>query len=148
MTTGSPASDRAATAPAQAWAPRWSTVVALAVGGVALAGLAATSDPVGAVLAGCAALAVLAFAGYDALARPTLVADAAGITVGGWPRRRYAWDEVGRIEVRTTRRLLVLHALEIDAGDDLVLLTRRRLGTDLPAVAARLADYRAGALTR
>ncbi|MFL6138930.1 MAG: PH domain-containing protein [Frankiaceae bacterium] len=130
----------------QAWAARWSTVVALAVAGAALALLAAGSDPVGAVLAGAAALGALGLAAFDALARPTLAVDRAGLTVhDGWRPRRYAWAEIDRIEVRTTRRLLVLHALEIDAGDDLVLLTRRRLGTDLAEVSARLAEHRAAA---
>jgi Bacterial PH domain len=146
MTTPSTAGDLAATPPAHAWSARWSTVVALAVGGLALGWLAVGSDPVGAVLSGCAALTVLAFAAFDALARPTLVADAAGITVAGWPPRRYSWAEIGRVEVRTTRRLLVLHALEIDAGDDLVLLTRRRLGADLAEVAARLEERRAASV--
>jgi Bacterial PH domain len=133
--------------PTTAWAPRWGVVAAVAASGVALGVLAGTSlsgDGAGAILAAAAAVVVLAVAAYDATVRPTLVADPDGIAVRqGWQPRRYPWPAVTRIEVVTTRRLLVLHALEIDAGDDLLLLSSRRLGTDLTSVADLLDDYRA-----
>lgn len=91
-----------------------------------------------------AAVMLAAFALYDSVVRPSLTADAEGLTVrtGGWPRQ-YPWAAVSRVEVVTTRRMFVWHALEIDAGDDLVLLTRRRLGTDLHEVATILTAYAA-----
>lgn len=124
------------------WAPRWSVVIWSAVAGVVLLAVAHGLDVPGEVLAVAAAVACFAFAAFDGVVRPTLTADANGLTVrtGGWPRR-YPWAEITRVEVVTTRRLLVLHALEIDAGDDLLLLTRRRLGTDLREVAEALAEF-------
>jgi hypothetical protein len=117
-----------------------------ALGGVlvVVAAAAASGDGPGAVLAAAAAVVVLAVAAYDATVRPSLVAGPDGIAVRqGWQPRHYGWRAVTRIEVVTTRRLLVLHALEIDAGDDLVLLSPRRLGADLASVAELLSDYRA-----
>jgi hypothetical protein len=139
-----PAGDAAA--PTSTWAPRWGVVGAVAAVGAAFAVLAlvsASGDGPGAVLAAVAAVGFLAVAAYDATIRPTLVARSDGIVVRqGWQPRRYPWAAVTRIEVVTTRRLLVLHALEIDAGDDLLLLSSRRLGGDLGAVAELLGDYR------
>ena len=126
------------------YAAPWSTVLVEAAGGAVLVALAVATDAVGAVLASAAALAVLALAGFDALARPSLVAEPGGLDVhDGWRVRHYAWPQVTRVEVRAGRRVVVLPALEIDAGDDLVLLSRRRLGADLAEVAVRLAEYRA-----
>ena len=130
------------------WAPSWRVVGWTAVAGLALAlraVLAGRHDPVGGLLTGAAAVAVLSVAGYDALCRPSLVADAAGLTVRqGWRERGYPWSAVHRVQVTVSRRLLVLWSLEIDAGDDLLLLSARRLGTrhaELRAVADQLARF-------
>jgi hypothetical protein len=129
------------------WSPRWTVVTAVGALGVAIAVVAfttATSDGVGGALLVGLAGAVLSVAVYDAIVRPALVAGPDGLTIRqGWAPRHYPWPVITRIEVVTTRRLLVLHALEIDAGDDLVLLTQRRLGAELRAVAATLTTYRA-----
>jgi hypothetical protein len=131
------------------WAPRWASIVGLALAGACLAGVAAAGDPVGAVLAGSAGLAFVALAGYDLVVRPTLVAGGDGITVRvGWHPRHYAWADVTRVEVTAARRVIVTPALEIDAGGDLLVLGRRRLGADLSDVAERLAGLGAPVVAR
>jgi hypothetical protein len=139
--------DEPATAESMTWSPRWAMVAAVGALGAVIAVIAfttATSDGVGGTLLVGLAGAVLSVAAYDAIVRPTLVATPDGLTIRqGWQPRHYPWPAITRIEVVTTRRLLVLHALEIDAGDDLVLLTQRRLGAELSTVAATLATYRA-----
>ena len=71
----------------------------------------------------------------DLLLRPVLSADANGLTVlDGWTRRRAAWTDGVVVEVVRDRRTPLL---SVDVGDHLVVLSRRRLGTD-PATALAL----------
>lgn len=145
-TTGTGGAGVAAGPPsADVWAASWSTVAALSTLTVLAALVATTLDAAGRLLFVALAVVLAGFAAYDALVRPSLVADGTGLTVrSGLSTHRVSWPDVTRVEVVTTRRLLVLHALEIDAGDDLLLLTRRRLGANLGDVARRLDALRSG----
>ena len=130
------------------WSPRVGETVALAAAGLGLALAALLVDPVGRVLVGGAALLLLGLATRDALLRPRLRADAAGVTARaltgvtaiGWP--------VLRARVRSQRRWGVRSTtLELeDRSDDavLVVLGRRELGADPGVVAEALHAAGAG----
>ena len=130
------------------WSPRVGETVAVAVAGLALALATLVVDPVGRVLVGGAALLLLGLAARDALVRPRLRADAAGVTAraltGG---TAIAWP-VLRVRVRTQRRWGVRSTtLELeDRSDDavLVVLGRRELGADPWVVAEALHTAGAG----
>ncbi len=125
------------------WSARTAETVVLGTGGVLLALAALTLDAGGRVLVGAAGVLLLGLALRDAVLRPRLSADPAGVvvrTLAG--RTRLPWPGL-RVRLRTTRRLGVRsRLLELDtaAGPDddgtLVLLGRRDLGTD-PADVAR-----------
>lgn len=132
---------------ASIWQPSWAVVGGTAAAAVLLVVAGVLLDVPGALLAWAAAAVTAGFAAYDAAARPALVADATGLTVrSGWRPRQVRWASVRRIEVTETRRLLVLHALEVDTDDELLLFPRRRLGADLAEVADRLRTYRDASL--
>ena len=86
----------------------------------------AAADPGGRVLAWPAA-AVLALAGLrDLLLSPVLRADEIGLEVVVGLRRRWApWAQLEGARVVTDRRTALL---ELDLGDTLLVLPRRRLG--------------------
>jgi hypothetical protein len=118
---------------------------ALAV--VATVAAAVTTDHPGALLFVLAALVLAGYAGTDLVCRPRLVADAAGLRVrtpGAFVT--LAWPQVDavRADVRMRHGLRSV-ALEIEAGERLIVLSRRALGTD-PERAADL--VRAFAPTR
>jgi hypothetical protein len=127
------------------WSPRAAETVALAVVGLGLALAALLVDPIGRVLVGAAALLVLVLAGRDALLRPRLSADPAGVDVRTLTGRVHLpWPGL-RVRVRSSRRFGVRNrTLELDtaAGPDddgvLVLLGRRDLGADPDEVARAL----------
>jgi hypothetical protein len=103
---------------------------ALAV--LAAIGAAVTTDHPGAVLLVLAALVLAGYAGTDAICRPRLVADATGLRVrtpGAFVM--LAWPQVDavRADVRMRHGLRSV-ALEIEAGERLIVLSRRTLGTD------------------
>jgi hypothetical protein len=123
------------------------TVAALAAGSV-LAFVAApyVTGPGRAlfVLAGVAAAAETL---RSLLLRPTLVADADGVTVAtGLTRRRHPWPAVTAVGTlappsgggRLRRRA---NALEIDLGDRLVVVPGYRLGAPVDEVAAELTAF-------
>jgi Bacterial PH domain len=128
------------------WTPRpaetWGTAVAAAVA----AAIAATLDPAGELLLGVAAALLAGIAGTDLLLRPRLRADANGIEVRTLSvRRALPWAEVSRVRVDEHSRFgRTARTLEVDAGDTLVLLSRRALGTDPRDVADALAAIRVG----
>lgn len=106
---------------------------------------AAGSDPAGRLLAAVAALGFGAIALFGTRARPRLVADVDGLTVGGLVRaRHHPWPLVRTVRVRRTRRLgREAGLLEIDTvtatGDErLYVLGRLDLGEDPDEVAAVL----------
>lgn len=120
--------------PARAWA--------LAFAGVALvaAGLAVAADTQGRVLATAVAVAFAALAVADLRSSPRLVVDADGVVVRGLTgSRRLTWDALEAVRVDERIRFgRVVHALELDAGHDLVVLGPRPLGADPVTVARRL----------
>jgi hypothetical protein len=127
------------------WSPRPAQAVVLALVGLLLASAAIFLDPAGRLLVGTAALAALALAVRDVVARPRLAAGPDGVDVRSvFSRRHLPWPLL-RVRVRTTRRLgISSRALELDtaAGPDdagvLVLLGRRDLGADPEDVARAL----------
>jgi len=130
------------------WSPRVGETVATAVVGLALALAVLVVDPLGRVLLGGAALLLLGLAVRDALLRPRVRADAAGVTVRAlrgattipWPALSARLREQRRWGVRA--RTLELEDLRDDAV--LVVLGRRDLGQDPGVVAEVLQAGSAG----
>lgn len=101
-------------------------LLALAAG---LAAVGLSTDAGGALLALPAAAVAAALGLRDLLLVPVLHADAGGLdVVQGLRRRRLAWADVVRLRTVTDRRAVLLE-LEL-AGDEVVLLSRGRLGRD------------------
>lgn len=116
-----------------------------AVGLVLLALLLSRQDRLGLILAGAAALVLLAWGLRDVIARERLAADPTGLTVvhGYAGRRRLPWSRVERITVDThTRRGLRTELLEVDTGEAIHLFSRWDLGAPPDEVAARLNEIR------
>lgn len=111
--------------------------------GLSLLGVAVGLDLAGVLLVGLAGLFLLGLAIADTVVRPRLAADADGLTVRT-PGRRLAGPWAGvALRLRPGRRLgVAAHTLEIDVGDELVVLGRRELGADPVDVAAALALLR------
>ena len=111
---------------------------ALLLGGV-MTGL--VGDRGGVVLAVPVVLALAGLGLRDLLLRPVLLADAEAVeVVHGLRRLRAPWSEVERMRVVTDRRAPLL---ELDLGEVLVVLGRRRLRRSPEAVLAELAALRA-----
>jgi hypothetical protein len=94
-----------------------------------------------------AALAVLAYAGRDVIARERLRADAAGIVaVRGYAGHRpLSWNEIEGLRVDSRARLGARTAtLEVDAGEELYFFTRNDLGVEPDEALALLEQVRAG----
>jgi hypothetical protein len=128
------------------WTPRPAETWGAAFAAVLAAGIAASLDPAGELLLGLAAALLAGIAGTDLLLRPRLRADANGIEVRTLAfRRALPWAEVSRVKVDEHSRFgRTARILEVDAGDTLVLLSRRALGTDPRDVADALAAIRTG----
>ncbi len=104
---------------------RTSSVLLLLTAVGLLAG-AAVADPAGRLLLVAAALWLTVLAGRDLLLAPVLDARAEGLrVVDGWHRIQVAWSQVDRVRLVTDRRAPLV---ELDLGDRLVVLSRRRLG--------------------
>lgn len=118
---------------------RWVAAQAAAAG---LAGaLGAGSDGPGRLLAVLAVLLLAGGALRDGAFRPTLAVDERGLTVRtGLVRRHWPWAELTSLRsVRSTRRRLgSARSVELEFGEDLVLLPDRRLGAPAAEVAAQL----------
>ena len=130
--------------PPTGWGVRTVETGLAAAVGVLLLALTAFTDAPGRILGAVAGLGLLALAGSDLLWRPRLAVDDGGLSVHAPGRRRSVpWDEVTDIRVDQRRHLgLTNRMLEIDTGDDLIVLGRRSLGTDPREVAATLAALR------
>lgn len=117
----------------------------MAVVGLSLLGIAVGLDAAGRLLVGVAGLFLLGLALSDAVVRPRLSADADGLTVRTLSRRVGGpWAAV-TVRLRAGRRLgTAVHTLEIDVGDDLVVLGRRELGAGPVDVAEHLTRLRSG----
>lgn len=131
--------------PSRAWAWGFAAVAVVA------AGLAVVADLQGRVLALAVAVAFAALTVADLRASPRLEVDGSGVTVRGpGGARRLAWADLEVVRVDERIRFgRIVHALELDAGESLVVLGPRPLGADPVTVARRLvaaapADRRAG----
>lgn len=121
--------------------PRAVAAALLALAAV-LAVVAGRTDATGTLLAAPAAVVVLALGLRDLLLVPVLHADADGlVVVRGLRRHRVAWTDVRRLRVVADRRSALL---EVDLEDDVVLLSRGRLGRDPRAVLEELQALRPG----
>lgn len=140
LPTPNPAPDRASSA---RWAPRPAETALAGVGGLVLGGLGFTVDPTGRWLVWAAGLMLLGIAAMDALVRPRLQADAAGITVRSVTGRTSApWAEVEMDLRRHQRYGRSVATLELDLDETLIVLGRRELGTDPEDVLHRLDEVR------
>ncbi len=130
---------------AKTWAPRWLESAVAAAVGLSLLGIAIGLDAAGRLLLGGAGLLLLGLALSDAVVRPRLAADADGLTVRTLSRRLGApWAAVA-VRLRAGRRLgTAVYTLEVDVGDDLVVLGRRELGANPADVAEQLTRLRDG----
>jgi hypothetical protein len=126
------------------WSVRRAETALAAGGGLALLGMVWLVDAPGRLLGTVAGLGLLALAGSDLLWRPRLAVDDTGIAVVTPGRRaRLPWADVVDVRVDQRRHFgLASRTLEIDTGDDLVVLGRRSLGADPRDVAAALAARR------
>jgi hypothetical protein len=105
-------------------------------------------DKLGAVLLVIAALICALYGVRGVLAPVRLSADGEGLTVirGYRGRARLAWADVERVTVQRRSRLgMRSQFLEIDAGEQLYLLSPYDLSTEPDAVAASLRKLRTGA---
>lgn len=122
------------------WKPAPAWVAAQLAAGALLLLLVPWVDRPGMLLLVPAGLAALAFGLRDLLLSPVLTADADGLTVVEGVRRTAAtWREVTRLRVVRDRRTPLL---EIELGDRLLVLSRRRLGADPDEVLAVLRQVR------
>lgn len=118
--------------------PRLTALIGV-LAGIAAALAAISSDRSGTVLLALAALVLACYAAADLLWRPRLSVDATGLRVRGpGSSAVLAWTDVAavRADVRMRHGLRSV-ALEIDADDQLFVLSRRVLGTD-PEQAAEI----------
>ena len=110
---------------------------------MAVAALTGVTDAPGRVLAGIAALALLAFAGLSWRAQPKLAVDDNGLTVRGWWRTdTYRPADLTKVRITEFRRIArKVRLLEIETTDDRFLVfTRWDLGTDPIHVLDALTD--------
>lgn len=119
----------------------WSTPApAVAIAWVlgTLLGLATflADENAGRLLLGLAAVLLGVLAAFGSLARPRLLADETGLTVRGFAGSRHLpWHRVKVKLVRTRRFGRETSTLELDAEEELVVLTRLDLGADPEEVA-------------
>jgi hypothetical protein len=126
---------------------------------IALAAIAATVEAIradgtsagagsnaaaGRLLLGIVALVLAAIAVSDVVFAPRLTATFAGLAVfAPSARARLRWSEIDSIRVDTNSHLGLRNStLEIEAGDRLIVLTRRGLGCDPETVATQLSTLR------
>lgn len=125
------------------YAPRRVETVLAAVVGLSLLGVALGLDAAGTLLVGLAGLLLIGLAVADTAVRPRLRADADGLTARTLSRRVAGPWPVVAVRVRPSRRLgVVVHTLEIDVGEELVVFGRRELGADPMVVGEALEDLR------
>jgi hypothetical protein len=122
------------------WSVRAVETSIAALTGVAILVAAVFADPAGRLLGGIAGAGLLILAGTDLAWRPRLAANGGGVAVRTPGRTaRLPWTQITGVRVDERQRLgLTSRTLEIDAGDDLIVLGRRSLGTDPRDVAAVL----------
>jgi hypothetical protein len=126
------------------WSPRPVETATAILGGLVVLLLAMLADPAGRLLLGVAALGLLVLGLADLLLRPRLAADRAGVQVRTLAsRHRLPWSAIERVDVdEHTRYGLTSRTLELEAGELLVVLSKRALGADPRDVADALARIR------
>jgi hypothetical protein len=127
------------------WSPKTAGLAACAAMGVIMAVAAVTvvTDVPGRVLAGVAAIGLVAFASMSWRARPKLAISDAGLVTRGWfSTRVLTHADIAGIRITEFRRLTrKVRLLEIDTADDsLLVFTRWDLGTDPLDVLDALTD--------
>ena len=123
------------TEPAAWGPPRWHGWLVLGSGLLSL-GLLPAVDTAGRLLVGAFALALTAFGARDLLLDPVLEVGEDGLrVVDGLRRVSVPAAQVERVRVVTDRRTPLL---ELDLGATIVVLSARRLGAPVEAVAAEL----------
>lgn len=131
-------------APICRFGPDRRLTAAMALGAVVAALAAAlASDAPGRILLGGAALLLGAYSVTDLVFSPRLVLSGRGLRVHSpLARAELPWSGVD-VRADTRQRYgLRLVTLEIDAGDQLIVLSRRALGADPEQVAALAAGFR------
>lgn len=117
--------------PRLTFAPDRRLTLATAAGAAVAVGAAiVASDPPGRLLAAIAAVVLLGYALTDLLFAPRLIAGPDGLTVRSPAVRAVlAWPAVEAVHADARTRFgMRSTTLEIDAGETLVVLTRRALG--------------------
>jgi hypothetical protein len=111
---------------------------------IAMAAAVLASDPAGRLLLAGAALVLLAYTVTDLIYWPRLTVSADGLLVRTPATRgRIPWSEVEAVRADTRQRAgLRTVTLEIDAGDRLVVFSRRALGADPAEVAGLISAFR------
>lgn len=125
-------------APVLRFGPDRRLTVGAAAGAVLALVLCLSSDAAGRVLFAVAAVLLAGYAVGDLVWWPRLVADASGLRIRTpFTRATLSWSEVDdvRADVRT-RYGLRSTTLEVDAGEVLVVFSRRSLGADPEAAAS------------
>jgi hypothetical protein len=118
-------------------APR--LVIAIFAAALGCLAACAAEDTPGRLLLVIVALVLLAEAIRLAAVRPVLRADHGGLVLrSGWRERRWQWAQLAAVRAARTTRLVRLATLEIDLGEELVVIAGYRLGSDPAAIAAAL----------
>ena len=129
-----------------AWSPpaglvgmAWAGAAAAAVWCLLLVG---TGDVPGLLLAAVATVGLALAALYGTRARPRLVVDADGVTVGGLAGRRHLpWSQVGTVRAQAVRRwgrdsvMLEMDVVDADGTERMLVFGRLDLGDDPEDVA-------------
>jgi len=110
---------------------------------IAAAAAVLSPDPPGRVLLGAAALVLLAYTATDLLFWPRLTASPEGLLIRTpLTRARIPWSDVDAVRADARERIgLRSVTLEIDAGERLVVFSRRALGADPETVAALIGAF-------
>lgn len=128
------------------WSVRTKVPVVEALGALLLLGAALTSGDQAARLLGLVGAVLLGvLAVRDRVLRTRLTADSEGLTViwGFAGRQSLGWSQVASVRVDERSRLgLRTRLLELDTGEQLVLLSARDLGADPEDVASALEELR------
>jgi hypothetical protein len=127
------------------WGPSTAGIAACGIAGLLMAAaVTVVTDAPGRLLAGVAAVGLLAFATMSCQARPKLAITPAGLAVRGWRRTTVLpREDIGSIRITEFRRIgRKVRLLEIDtvADDRLLVFTRWDLGTNPLEVLDALTD--------
>lgn len=129
--------------PRAAFGPDRRLTLACGAAAVLAIGLALWSDAAGRLLFSLAAALLAAYVISDLVYAPRLVADTDGLQVRTpFTSARLSWAEVDRVHADARQRHgLRIVTLEVDAGDTLVVLSRRALGQDPELVAEVVTSF-------